>query len=129
MTSSIGDKIKSLRKKLRMTQEELGEKVGVTKATINKYETGVVVNLPRPKIEKLAEALQTTPAYLMGWEEGNVTVHGEHNNVVAHNAQEVHIGENLSEEEHELLRIYRSLSVKSRMELLTKAFDLEDAGK
>ena len=50
MTDDIGVRIKARRKDVGMTQEELGKKIGVTKATINKYETGVVINMKRPTI-------------------------------------------------------------------------------
>lgn len=66
---TVGEKIKNLRLEKGMTQDELGEKVGVKKAAINKYETGVVVNLKRDMIAKLADALDTTPSFLMGWED------------------------------------------------------------
>lgn len=66
---TTGDRIKQLRNTLGMSQEELGQKVGVKKAAINKYETGIVVNLKRSVIDKLSAALHTTPAYLMGWED------------------------------------------------------------
>ena len=66
---TTGERIKRLRIDLGMTQEELGEKIGVQKAAINKYETGVVVNLKRGIIVKLAEALNSTPEYIMGWTE------------------------------------------------------------
>ena len=49
-----------------MTQEELGAKVGVKKAAIYKYETGLVVNLKREVIDKLSEVLEVSPSYLMG---------------------------------------------------------------
>ena len=66
---NTGEKIRALRIECGMTQTELGEKVGVKFAAINKYETGVVTNLKRSTIKKLADALGTTPAYLMGWDE------------------------------------------------------------
>ena len=66
---TVGDRIKALRLDLGMTQEELAEKVGLKKAAINKYESGVVVNIKRDMIGKLASALETTPTYLMGWED------------------------------------------------------------
>ena len=65
---TTGQKIKALRLEKGMSQEELGAKIGVKKAAINKYETGVVVNLKKSTIAKLAEALDTSPIYLMGWE-------------------------------------------------------------
>lgn len=64
---TIGDRIKTLRIRLGMSQEELGVKIGVKKQAIYKYETGIVVNLKRSTISNLATALNTSPAYLMGW--------------------------------------------------------------
>lgn len=66
---TTGQKIKELRIEKGMSQEELGEKIGVKKAAVNKYETGIVTNLKRNIIAKLSEALDTTPIYLMGWDE------------------------------------------------------------
>lgn len=66
---AIGDKIRCLRKARGMTQQELAEKLHTTKQTIGKYEQGIVTNLPLSRIDELAQALSTTPAYLMGWEE------------------------------------------------------------
>ena len=66
---TTGEKIKYLRVKKNMSQEELGKALGVQKSAIHKYESGLVVNLKRSTIAKLAEVLGTTPAYLMGWEE------------------------------------------------------------
>lgn len=66
---TTGDRIRQLRIEHQMTQEELGAKVGVQKAAIYKYENGLVVNLKRSVLEKLALVLDTTSAYLMGMEE------------------------------------------------------------
>ena len=66
---TTGERIKKLRLEKNMSQEELGEKVGVQKAAINKYETGIVVNLKRGMIAKLADALDVSPSYLMGWDD------------------------------------------------------------
>lgn len=65
---TTGDRIKMLRTSKGFSQEELGEKIGVKKAAINKYENGIVVNLKRETIEKLAEVLEVTPVYIMGFE-------------------------------------------------------------
>lgn len=69
MNNNLGSKIYDLRKKNNMTLEEVGDIVGVGKSTVRKWETGEIANMRRDKIAKLAEALHTTPAYLMGWEE------------------------------------------------------------
>lgn len=66
---TIADRLKWLRKeKCKKTQEEVGKHVGVGKATIQKYEAGIITNIPSDKIELLAEALETTPGFIMGWE-------------------------------------------------------------
>lgn len=65
----IGEKIKYLRTRQGMTLEELGEKVGVGKSTVRKWETGAIANMRRNKIASLAEALNVSPSYLMGWED------------------------------------------------------------
>jgi len=62
---STGEKIKTLRIALGMSQEELGEKIGVQKAAIHKYENDIVVNLKKSVICALAIALKCSPAYLM----------------------------------------------------------------
>lgn len=68
MTKTIGDRIKERRLELNLTQEKVGELLGVSKVTIHKYESNSI-NIPSDRIEYLAKILNTTPAYLMGWEE------------------------------------------------------------
>lgn len=65
---NMGDRIKRLRSENNMTLEELGNRVGVGKSTVRKWENGIIANMRRDKIAKLAVALGVTPAYLMGWE-------------------------------------------------------------
>ena len=64
-----GARIKILREKYEMTQDELAKKIGTTKQTIYKYETDVITNIPSDKIEKMAELFSVKPAYLMGWDD------------------------------------------------------------
>jgi transcriptional regulator with XRE-family HTH domain len=66
---NTGEKIKFLRVKANLTLEQVAEKVGVGKSTVRKWETGMIANMKRDKIAALAKALNTTPAYLMGWED------------------------------------------------------------
>ena len=68
MLVEMKDKIKMLREKQGLTLEDVGRVVGVGKSTVRKWETGDIANMRRDKIAKLAEALHTSPAYLMGWE-------------------------------------------------------------
>ena len=63
---SFGDNLRNRRKELGLTQEEIGKRIGCGKSTINRYENGEI-NVPYDRILAAAKALETTPAYLMGW--------------------------------------------------------------
>ena len=62
ITMDVGQRIKALREEKGMTLEELGNKVGVGKSTVRKWETGIIANMRRDKIAKIADALETSPA-------------------------------------------------------------------
>ena len=64
---TLGQRLKSRRKDLRMTQKDVAIKAGVAIQTIFKYENEIVTNIPLDRIELLAKALDCAPAYLMGW--------------------------------------------------------------
>ena len=65
---SLGQNIRFYREKLGMSQEELAKKLGYKdRSTIAKIESNVN-DITQSKIVAIAEALQTTPAALMGWE-------------------------------------------------------------
>jgi transcriptional regulator with XRE-family HTH domain len=69
MVNDMSIKIKQLRQAKGMTLEQVATIVGVGKSTVRKWETGMIANMRRDKIGLLAKALDTTPAYLMGWED------------------------------------------------------------
>ncbi len=64
-----GQKIHDLRTEKELTLEELGDIVGVGKSTVRKWENGMIANMRRDKLIKVAKALDTTPSYLMGWKD------------------------------------------------------------
>lgn len=66
---TMGEIIKMLRINAKMTQEELGEKLGVQKSAIRKYEKGEVENIKRSTIKLMAELFDVSPCYIMGWED------------------------------------------------------------
>lgn len=65
----MGDRIKYLRERANMTQDDLGAIIGVQKSAIRKYEKGEVENIKRSSIKKMADAFGVSPCYLMGWDE------------------------------------------------------------
>ena len=66
---NIGDRIKLRRKDLGLSAEEIAAKLGVSPATVYRYESNAIANMRIDKLEPIANVLHTTPAYLMGWEE------------------------------------------------------------
>ena len=66
---TIGERIKQRRKKLGLSAEEVADKMGVSAATVYRYESSDILNMGIDKLELIAKALKTTPAALMGWEE------------------------------------------------------------
>lgn len=65
----MNQRIKERRLALNMTQEELAHKLGMQKSAIAKYESGRVENIKRSVLAKMAELLECSPAYLMGWDD------------------------------------------------------------
>lgn len=65
---NIGERIKKIRKQKKLTLVELGEKIGLKKSTISRYEKNDI-NIPSDKLEKIAHALNVSPQYLLGFEE------------------------------------------------------------
>jgi transcriptional regulator with XRE-family HTH domain len=65
---TTGEKIRSLRIAQGITVDLLAEKLGKNRATVYRYENGEIENMPINILKPIAEALHTTPAYLMGWD-------------------------------------------------------------
>lgn len=64
-----GTRIRELRIIADMSQEELGRRVGVQRAAIQKYEKGTVENIPIRTIEKIANVFSVSPTYIVGWDD------------------------------------------------------------
>ena len=87
----VKDIISTRRTQLDMTMKELSQKVGVSEATICRWESGDIENMKRDKILNLANALQISPSLLMGWTE--------------YKAEHI-----LSERERTMIDLYRQLN-------------------
>jgi transcriptional regulator with XRE-family HTH domain len=68
-TKHIIDNIKERRLALGYSYQDLANKTGMNKSTLQRYETGSIRNLSIDNLEVLAKALDIDPAYLMGWED------------------------------------------------------------
>lgn len=65
----IQDRIKERRKSLGLTLKDVAKALGVTEATVSRYETGEIRNVKLNNFAELARVLKCTPGYLMGWED------------------------------------------------------------
>lgn len=102
---TIGDRIKLRRKELGMSADKLGEVIGKNRATVFRYENGDIERMPIDVIEPIAEALLTTPAFLMGWEDDDEKTATDN-------------GSGLSEAKQQLLALAESCSDEEATRLL-----------
>ena len=66
---TVGDRIRKAREEKGISQTDLAKMVGISKQTLYKYENNIVTNIPSNKIEKIADNLDVSESYIMGWEE------------------------------------------------------------
>lgn len=64
-----GERIRALRLEKGISQVDLAKHLNTTKQTISKYEKGIVTNIPSDKVEAMAILFNTTPQYILGWNE------------------------------------------------------------
>ena len=69
MTEQIHERIKRLRKQNKLSVDEIVKKLNISRATYYRYESNEIEKLPLTILEPLTKILNTTPAYLMGWQE------------------------------------------------------------
>ena len=102
---TVYDRIRQLRISKKMTQTDLAEKLGYKDGSmITKIESGKV-DISQKKLVAFANALDTTPAYLMGWID----------------TEEISFSERLSVDENHIIMIYRSLPTKGKEYLIQQA--------
>lgn len=107
---SVGDRIKNKRKELNMSAEQLAEKIGVSPATIYRYENGGIRHMGTDKLAIIADALLVEPKVLMGWlDDSNVS----ENNTESEPT--------LSAEAQALARIYDGLDAHSQRIVMSVA--------
>lgn len=118
---TIGSRIRTRREELGLSQDELAKRLGYkSRSSLNKIELDQR-NLTQSKIKAIADALETTPSYIMGWDEttDNLLLKTAREKVNGDRFFEKTLNEqdfllSVSEEEMQLLVCYRSASIDDR---------------
>lgn len=63
------DKLRQRRKEVGLSLKEVADKIGVTEATVSRWESGDIANMKRNYIIRYAEALRVSPMFLLDAEE------------------------------------------------------------
>lgn len=97
----LSKRIRMRREELGMSQDELAKKLGYkSRSTIAKIEAGEN-DIAQSKITAFADALETTPSYLMGWMDGD--------DIIRLSVEEVR--ERLEKEKAEFLELFQKRDV------------------
>lgn len=63
----VYERIKARRKELELSADDVAEALGVSRATVYRYESAEIEKLPTQIIAPLSKVLRCNPAWLMGW--------------------------------------------------------------
>lgn len=64
----VSEIIRNRRIELGMTQQDVADAIGITKATVSRWETGNIKSMNRDNIEKLSRLFDIPPSVLLDWE-------------------------------------------------------------
>ena len=117
------ESIKNRRIELGLTLEEVAAKVGVTKATVQRWESGLIANLRRDKISTLAKALETSPAFILGFDCANF---GTNNGIIGDNNHNNHItnAKALTPIQNAIIAVCSTLTEEQQSDVLSYATKL-----
>lgn len=107
--STMGERIKQCRIEKNLTMEELAEKVDVKKSAVNKWEKGLVQNLKRSTILKLAKLFEVSPNWLMGWEPVTTAVQSDQELL-----NRLHFDNDITPRQRFLIRQYEAADERTR---------------
>lgn len=110
---TMGEYIKQLRTEREWSQDELGKKVGVNRAAVQKWEKGSVENIKRTTIKKLSDVFGVSPCDLMKWDE-------EPEQTDPINL----IKEKYGSDTYELIELFSKLNEKGKSKILEELSDM-----
>lgn len=115
---NIGERIKKRRKELNLSVDDVANKLNKNRATVYRYESNEIENLPLNILEPLAKVLKTTPAALMGWQ-------NEESNKKETQLKSIYI----SQEEKTILENFNKLNDLGKKEAAKRVAELTEISK
>lgn len=109
---TVGERIKKIREEKNISQTELAKATNISKQNLYKYENNIITNIPSDKIEDIANYLEISPSYLMGWTQGETTLKYESDSLI------------LSECEKKIVTAYRNMP--EMQSVIKKLLDIND---
>lgn len=100
----VYERIKARRKEIGLSADDVADALGVSRATVYRYECADIEKLPTTIIEPLAKVLRCSPVYLMGWDDNPLS---------------------LSDEETEIILAYRQADEVTR-KMVQRSLDIEE---
>lgn len=101
--------LKNARAKANKTLEQVAKDCGVSKATVQRWESGEIKNVRRDKISKLSASLNVSPAYLMGWEDEDESPLGNYDENIKYLKES---------DQEELIELYEDILANDRLSIL-----------
>jgi len=69
LMATLSERIREMRAKYGYSLADLADRLGVSQATVHRYEKGAIPNIKHKMIVRMAEIFDCMPSYLMGWED------------------------------------------------------------
>lgn len=113
MANDMGKKLRELRDARGLTQREVANAVGVTEATVSRWESGHINNMRRDKIEGLAKVLHVSPLVIMG-KDGDTPAPPAAQEAAEPYKAPLTERDELTEHEREHIELYRELDERGR---------------
>lgn len=124
---NIGNRMKERRKQLKLSADEVAEKIGVSRSNVYRYEKGDIEKLPLEVLEPLSEILRTTPQFLMGWEEDYDILSIYNNLETSRKAKVYSYAKQQLEEQNKVVSMeeYKTIKIHSSLSAGTGIIDLD----
>lgn len=120
---TMGDRIRQLRENANMSQEQLGNRLGIGKSAVAKYENGRVENIPRESVLIMASMFNVAPEYLLAYTDD------EKMGFLSEEMIEMGVIKKYGKNVFALLDMFEAMTDKNKDKLLTLSEDIVKSQK